>query len=157
MQVLSDYTCAPLLPPWGWEALLLCYPGTWNSNGDFAGAYHVAYGSCVEGNPAAGGACNCPAGTQRVEFPVTGDCWNQETVAMCFRPGAPRTRFAGAYFLSTSVYDGDNGCITANPLTGACTCPAGSNSIPTRAIYGQGAGCFPVSTNVAWLHTCYVP
>jgi hypothetical protein len=137
--LLDDRSCPSNNPPYGWQSLYVCYAGSWSPNSDFGGYYHHDGTTCNVGNPYAAGACSCPSGAQAIEFIVDGSCWNDWRIGLCWNPSAPATTFAGAYETSDSTTYGNNGCVVANPATGACTCPAGSTGIAVRSVYGPGS------------------
>jgi hypothetical protein len=97
---------------------------------------------CRAANPYTG-ACSCPGGFTTATFRVLTDgpgCGGLigSSVNLCV-PSAPGPRFGGAFQVDDGVAGGV-GCRAANPLTGACTCPAGYGAAGLRVQVDSSRG-----------------
>jgi len=107
--------------------LTLCYASA-GGGGDFVGAWNSADGDsdedtcsgCREAHPDVA-SCGCPAGTVGAFFSFTPRRLCDWSLELCV--GADPVTFGGAYISRTS-----SGCITPNPVTGDCGCPAGTTA-----------------------------
>lgn len=155
LAVQSD---CPGVPMRAATTLSLCHTSGLGDASEFGGAYQIddiagqcgATASCRMGNPLAGGACACPAGYQGIETRsiIRLPCNGGETgtrIVLCNKNDAPIVSFGGAY----QYDDLEPRCRVANPRTGACSCPAGTNDRVYRVMVDGGAGLYGST-----LHLC---
>jgi hypothetical protein len=159
IDLLDDSRCTVNNPPFGWTSAFICSGGTFGATADFGGAYQREGATCKQGNPFANGACDCPAGTVKIESIVDGACWNDTHFGLCWNSSAPLSTFGGAYQKSDSTSYGNAGCVVGNPATsGACSCPAGTSEIQVRIVYGPGnASCKANGAFGGHIHVCRAP
>lgn len=114
---------------------------------------------CVNGNPAAGGACACPAGWTQPQSSAFDVACNDSLTApshltgeldFCSGATMPAGSDWGGAFVSADIpacEPGNVACIMKNPFTNDCTCPtvdAGVESVALRVFvpgYVQDGGC----------------
>lgn len=125
--------------------LTLCGVPAFVPGSDWGGAFLRARGiplasSCRLGNAYAGGNCSCPTGIDvalRFEVGVGTDNALMDLV-LCLPSTSPERTFLGAFEqLLAGYFDPTTRtthCLFANPLTGACTCPAGARTVTARTI-----------------------
>jgi hypothetical protein len=119
-------------------SLTVCETATSDAGSDFAGVYELddvtpCNQGCRAPNPFTGG-CSCPAGAASIPMRTLVDTncgWIGATLAFCVRVGAPLATFGGAFQVDDPVAGGQ-GCRTSNPVTGGCSCPAGTNAAELR-------------------------
>lgn len=110
-------------------------------SGEYAGMFQKDDdGSCAAGNPFAGNACDCPPGTVVTPLPVlvqraaTGNVGS--SIWVC-RPTVSSSDNFGGFFQLDDVPCNPistNLCRVANPVSGACSCPAGFSATRYRAL-----------------------
>lgn len=139
MQVLDDSNCSTLVnPPFGWGEVHACVGGTANAAADFGGVYQLDRArACVVPN-ALTGTCTCLSGYAGIELPHNGACYRRMYTVACFKQSSPRSTFAGAFAISDRLDSPPTPpvCLSANPVTGNCSCPMGSSAEAIRSIHG---------------------
>jgi hypothetical protein len=106
------------------------------------------YGSAYEGNDfgvspsgcndnnVLTSSCSCPGGlgvTSQLRVINDANGPNTRTGGHVFTCGAANAEYAGAFEQDDPVAEGQ-GCRQPNPLTGACSCPAGTTAVSTRTL-----------------------
>lgn len=139
----------------------------------FGGAYEIdssaCTGTCMNANPFTKD-CTCPAGFVTETTGASAECneSSRGTLAVCNAPATGTSLpfgvdWGGAYSKRAIACDPATDCFTANPFTGACTCPAGTSPLafdvedappdsPCGATAGGGPGP-PVEAGIGGLPT----
>jgi hypothetical protein len=137
--------------------LQLCVGSGVAPSNDFGGAYQVddmdgwcgANAKCRVGNPMAAGACACPDGFVgiglRSIIRICDDAEVGTTIYVCGNQSAELQAFGGAF----QVDDFAPVCRVANPWTGTCTCPVGTQDRSHRVMVDGNAGLYGST-----LHLC---
>lgn len=153
--VLDDRSCPNNNPPYGWSAMYVCYVGPFTPISDFGGFYQRQGTTCMVGNPLASNQCACPSGSQAIELVVDGSCYDNTNIGFCWNMSVPAVTFGGAYEQSDNASYGTNGCVVANPATGACSCPSGATPLSIRDVYGPAvSGCKSTGAVGGHLYVC---
>lgn len=131
--------------------LRLCGTTSLSVNSDFGGAYQVddlpgwcgAVNQCRVGNPLAGGACDCPAGFDKIAIRsiLRLPCDNSEggsLIVFCGNKSVPVKSFGGVF----QVDDVDPSCRVGNPWTGGCSCPTNTKEQVFRVMVDGTAGLY---------------
>jgi hypothetical protein len=154
LDVQSD---CPSMPLRAATKLQLCMSTGVAASNDFGGAYQVddfdgwcgASAKCRVGNPMAAGACACPDGFVGIGLrSIIRICDDSEvgtTIYVCGNQSAELQAFGGAF----QVDDFAPACRVANPWTGTCTCPAGTQDRSHRVMVDGGEGLYGST-----LHLC---
>lgn len=141
LRVINDAGIAPKV--FAGSNLAICASNTKGSS-NLAGVFQLDDGAlggvgCRVPN-AETGACTCPAGATLISTRVVSD--NPQSIigtqiGFCVKQTVTPSDFGGAYQMDDQVPNA-RGCRAANPLTGACSCPAGFIASPTRVIADNG-------------------
>ncbi len=144
-------------PNVGIDNLLTCESSTADH---WRGLYEVddTMGACRAGNPYSSNTCTCPPGTavftgMPIFSGLSGALGIPGHLQFCLGPTPSSLgNFGGMYLQLDAPCSAGPTCQTANPLRGACSCPAGFGKRQYRALTPCPNG--PIGAN---LYFCYRP
>ncbi len=122
----------------GGANIQLCSNGLPAGSSDFGGVFLIDDNNVCRTANAITNACICPSGYVAQSMRTLLDAGNPfigARINFCNRVNANSTSFRGAYQL-----DDTNKCLTSNPDTNACSCPAGSRTQLTRSVVQTSGG-----------------